>query len=97
VKAIKENEALEEGWVRFTRVYCLDGYIDRWIGDAGSNPNNPKRNQWSLNSFSQWFRFNGGKWMADSELGRGKIVSMIENKNEFTAQQILDKIWQKHQ
>ena len=33
-------EQLEEGWVKFTRIHCKEGYIDRWMGDCINNPNN---------------------------------------------------------
>jgi hypothetical protein len=59
---------MKEGWVEFTRIPCKIGFVDKWVGDSGSNPNYPQASNFSLNSFNTWFRLNGkGKWIDKSQ------------------------------
>ena len=59
---------LNEDWVRFTRIYCKDGYIDKWMGDCVNDPNNDKISNIQLNSSSTYYRLNGkGKWIERNE------------------------------
>ena len=44
-----------EGWVKFNRIQCKEGYIDRWIGDCINNPNSISKSQLQLNSFAEYF------------------------------------------
>lgn len=55
---------LEEGWVKFTRIYCKEGFIDVWTGDAYHNPNDKVKSKWCINSFAVYVRLNGeGEWV----------------------------------
>jgi hypothetical protein len=86
---IKSPERLKEGWVEFNRYYCKEGNIDCWMGDSINDPNNPEKSQWQLNSFSQFFRCNDGKWISNRDI-RG-IQGLLEMTWEFTAQEIWDE------
>lgn len=58
-----------EGWVKFSRYQCKEGFIDRWMGDVADNPNLPNKSTVALNAFSQWFRLNGkGAWVSARDL-----------------------------
>lgn len=67
------RERKSEEWVDFTRYYCKEGYIDRWLGDSINNPNNPKEHQMCLNSVAEYFRLNGAMIM----------VGIMEAEDEF--------------
>lgn len=55
-------ENLEDGWVKFRRYYCKEGFIDYWIGNGLDNPNLQTPNQLSL-GIKSYFRLNGtGGW-----------------------------------
>ena len=83
---LKKPERLEEGWVKFTRYYCKEGHIDCWNGDMINNPNNPTKGQWQLNAFTQFFRYNNGKWINSRDLRATQgLLSMVD---EFTAEEI---------
>ena len=63
---MKQSEYITEGWVKFLRNYCKEGFIDVWIGDSIDNPNNENESQEKLNSNSRAYRLNGiGKWKTD--------------------------------
>ena len=86
-------ERLKEGWVEFTRYYCKSGFIDRWIGDSINDPNRDKPSNWSLNSFAQFWRFDGGEWISDYDLGgKSKVFPYLDIRNDFTAQEILNQL-----
>jgi hypothetical protein len=42
-------EYLQEGWVKFSRVSCVEGCIDVWYGDCAHNPNSEIKPHWNLN------------------------------------------------
>lgn len=89
-----KTERLEEGWVKFQRFYCKEGFLDRWMGDQINNPNNcnvPMSNL-QLNSFSTYWRCNNGLWINDRELGRSYVFAMLQFAEEFTAQEIWDEL-----
>ena len=61
-------EQLTEGWVVFERIYCKDGYIDKWMGDMINNPNNKTKSQYQLNAFAVYFRFSSkNEWINAKE------------------------------
>lgn len=65
----KQNELINEGWVKATRRYFADGgTIDRWMGDSINNPNREKQSGLQLNSFATYYRYNGGEWIHSSDL-----------------------------
>jgi len=89
---IQNKEFLEEGWVKFTRFHCKSGYIDRWLGDCIDNPNNFKQSTVCLNSIAQYFRLNSGTWISDRELGRSRIFPLLDERDQFTAEEIWNKL-----
>ncbi len=87
-----ETIILNEGWVRFVRYYCKEGYIDRWMGDVIDDPNLPNKNQMQLNSTATYYRFNGSKWISDRELGRMNMLNLLQLREGFSAQEIWDEV-----
>ena len=81
-------ENLQEGWVKFSRIPCVEGCIDVWYGDCAHNPNNKERPQWNLNGFSTFIRLNGeGNWYPNEY--RTGIKSFVGEMAEvFTSQEI---------
>ena len=78
---------LSEGWVKFNRIPCKEGYIDRWIGDCINNPNSVSKSQLQLNSFAEYYRLEG-EWMPKHEFDRLFYHQILELRNQFTAQEI---------
>ena len=87
-----KQEILEEGWVKFTRWHCKEGYLDIWTGDCINNPNNPTKSQWQLNSFASYWRCNSGEWISDKDLGRSEVFALLQMGEEFTAKEIWDEL-----
>jgi hypothetical protein len=85
---MKTPERIEEGWVKFSRIPCVEGCIDVWYGDCAHNPNNKERPQWNLNGFSTFIRLNGeGNWYPNEY--RTGIKSFVGEMAEvFTSQEI---------
>jgi hypothetical protein len=82
------SEQIKEGWVNFTRFHCKEGFIDRWMGDCFSDPNNDKPSIWNGNMFTQYYRVNGGKWINRDEFDRNFIAILFSNAKNFTAEEI---------
>ncbi len=61
---------LSEGWVKYYRYNCVEGFIDIWKGDSYSNPNDIEKQQLSLNSIDTYFRLNGGEWIRRDKIFR---------------------------
>lgn len=80
---------LSEGWVKFNRIQCKEGYIDRWIGDCINNPNSISKSQLQLNSFAEYYRLDG-EWLPKHEFDRMFYHQILELRNQFTAQEIWD-------
>ena len=82
---------IQEGWVKFTRTECKEGFIDVWTGDCADNPNNKHKNRWNLNSFKTYMRLNGeGKWI---EPDRRAVKSFILDFKDFlTAEEIFKEL-----
>lgn len=85
----------EEGWVKFVRYSCKEGHIDRWTGDCINNPNNPTKSSLQLNSFVTYWRCNDSEWIHANEIGRNNIYSLLEMREEFTAQEIWENLLNK--
>lgn len=84
-----EFETKKEGWVKFMRIPCKSGFIDRWVGDLADNPNNKCRSQQNLNSFSTYFRLNGkGKWISQRDFKKSVIGEISSNQDKSTAEEI---------
>ncbi len=82
-------ERLQEGWVKFTRFYCKEGWIDQWVGDCADDPNRPIKSFYSLNAFSTCWRAKGTKWFP--ELNKGHLhIKLDKYAQEYTS----DEIWQ---
>lgn len=86
---MKEHEYIQEGWVKFTRTECKEGFIDVWTGDCIDNPNNKYKNKWNLNGFNTYMRLNGeDKWI---KLGRRPVKSfLLDFKDNATAEEIFE-------
>lgn len=80
---------LSEGWVKFNRYPCKEGYIDRWIGDCIDNPNSVSKSQLKLNSFAEYYRLDG-EWIPNHDFDRIFFHQMLELRNQFTALEIWD-------
>jgi len=87
-----KSEQLEEGWVKFTRIYCKVGWLDRWMGDSINNPNNSTKSNLQVNSIACYWRCNNNEWVHDREIGRSKIHTLIDMAEEFTAKEIWDEL-----
>ncbi len=90
----KSSETLTEGWVKFTRRYFSEGYIDRWVGDSINNPNNSKQHQMQLNSFASYYRIEGGQWVNNHELFK---MNQHWQMTHLTAQMIWDNCYHDYQ
>jgi hypothetical protein len=87
------QDRLKEGWVDFTRYYCKSGWIDRWTGDSINDPNRPTKSNWQLNSFAQFWRFDGGGWISDYDLGgKSKVYPYLDIRQDFTSVEILQQL-----
>lgn len=85
-------ENLQEGWVKFTRIPCVEGCIDVWYGDCAHNPNIKIEPRLCLNSFATFIRLNGeGEWYPN-DYRRGIKGFTGEMAEEFTSQEIWDEI-----
>lgn len=81
----------KEGWVKFTRVHCKEGFMDVWTGDALHNPNDKTENRWCINSFTVYLRLNGkGQWI---ESNTKSVRKHIEDcKERLSAEEIFKKL-----
>ena len=85
-------EQLQEGWVKFSRIPCVEGCIDVWYGDCAHNPNSEIKPQWNLNSFRTYVRLNGkGKWFSN-DYRRGLKSFTMEMGEVSTSQEIWNEI-----
>ena len=80
---------MKEGWVEFQRIPCKIGFIDRWFGDVGSNPNNPKAANFNLNSLVNYYRLNGkGKWFSRNNFKFGMREVLEFNSASWNAEDL---------
>ena len=80
---------MKEGWVEFQRIPCKIGFRDKWTGDSGSNPNNPKAANFNLNAFSTWFRLNGkGKWINKNQFQFDFYNTLIFERGLYNAEDL---------
>jgi hypothetical protein len=87
---MKTPEKIEEGWVKFSRVPCVEGCIDVWYGDCAHNPNSEIKPHWNLNSFAVFIRLDGkGEWISGY---RGVKSFAMEMGEVSTSQEIWDEI-----
>jgi hypothetical protein len=86
------KETIEEGWLKFTRIHCKEGFIDRWMGDCINHPNNPEKSRLQLNMMVTYYRLNGGEWISDRDFGRSILITLLPMGEEFTAQEIWDEV-----
>jgi len=83
------REIKQEGWVKFERFHCKEGFIDRWIGDAINNPNNKEKSLLNLNSFKTYYRLDGkGGWIESSKMERSFVTSIAVFCNNNTSKDI---------
>lgn len=84
---------MKEGWVEFQRIYCKEGYIDRWFGDQTDNPNNSFKSNININSMVSFFRLNNTRWISAYDLGvTSMFISQVKKLcKEFTAKEIWKK------
>lgn len=89
-----KNQYMEEGWVKFFRYYCKEGFIDKWIGDCIDDPNNSSKSHINLNSFATFYRLNGkGKWVKRDNYRVDLLVLINSNAKKCTA----EEIWEYYQ
>ena len=85
-----EPQRITEGNTTFTRYYCTEGYIDRWVGDCNHNPNNPEKPLLQLNVTAEYVRCNGGEWLMT---GRRVLKDLMEYSSLFTADELVT-LWE---
>ena len=80
----------EENGVIFYRHHCKEGFIDRWMGDASQDPNQPlKKVDFQLNSYRVMFRLNGkGEWESRGNWKHGFTNYLLDNCETKTAEEI---------
>jgi hypothetical protein len=88
---MKKSEELTEGWVKFTRLYCTEGYIDKWRGDSINDPNRTFKHKMCVNSTSTYWRCNDSEWVHDGEIRVSSIDHLIDVIGLFTAVEIWDE------
>lgn len=83
-----------EGWVKFSRYQCKEGFIDHWIGDMADNPNLETQSPTVMRAFHQYFRLNGkDKWFGAYDLNP---VYMDIIKNHCTDKKSIEVFWLLH-
>ena len=80
--------SLSEGWVKFRRYKCKQGYIDKWVGDCINNPNSETESKMQLNSFAEYYRFNNTEWYSKHSFKNNFFKSMIEEREFFSSEEI---------
>lgn len=81
-------ENLEEGWVKFKRLHCAEGWIDIWRGDSADDPNRMTPRPFNLNSTSTWYRLNESLWRGSRDFTPEFHHDILEYGEEFTAAEI---------
>jgi hypothetical protein len=77
-----------EGWVKFQRFTCKEGYIDRWVGDCIDDPNRSTKNNIHLNTMATYFRLNGeGLWIHRRDFNNPEVY-IGEFKDDYSAKEI---------
>ena len=85
-------EQLQEGWVKFSRIPCVEGCIDVWYGDCAHNPNSEIKPQWNLNGFRTYIRLDGrGEWFSN-DYRRGMKSFVGDMAEQFTSQEIWNEL-----
>lgn len=78
-------ELIKEGWVKFRRFHCKEGYIDEWMGDAINHPDNESESKLQLNSFKTYWRCNGKRW---EYFPWNSIMEYLDLREVFSAEEI---------
>lgn len=85
-----KQERIKEGWHSFIRIYCKEGFIDKWSGDMSDDPNREQKNTLHLNATHTFFRLNGiGKWEPSNDFH--KLEDWIR---VFSETEIASEIWE---
>lgn len=80
---------IEEGWVKFRRVYCKEGFIDIWRGDSINNPNKSSKHSMQLNSTTEYYRLCGQeKWYNKRDFKQSLISDLTLYGPMFSAKEI---------
>lgn len=78
-------------WVTYMRHPFKEGFIDMWVGDAANNPNEGTKNDYSLGSFTSFYRLNGkGEWVNRKFFSQNPLEDPFEIKFK-TAEEIWNK------
>lgn len=85
-----DREELQSGWVKFTRFYFKEGWIDRWIGDFNDNPNSKVKDKKSSGSRGRFYRLNSEAWEPDGFFDKtiSKSLSSGELRKNSTARDV---------
>lgn len=82
-------EFIEEGWTKFKRFRCKEGFIDKWTGDMADSPNRDKKSPIHLNSFTSYYRLNGDNGWFHKESFMPEIQQdILQLRLDFTAYEI---------
>lgn len=87
-----EVEQLEEKWYKFLRFHCKEGWVDRWMGDCASNPNDDNKSGVNLNTTATYWRCDNGEWVNDYNLDRVQLYNLYEFREEFTSKEIWEYV-----
>lgn len=88
---VERVEFISEGWVRFRRIYCREGFIDSWQGDSINDPNNESKSNLQLNSFTTYYRLNGGGlWCNKRDFSRDFLECVFAFSPDYPAKEIWD-------
>lgn len=62
------SQKISDGSISFTRHYCKEGFIDKWMGSSSTSPNRKEYSPLEASKFSTYYRLNGqGQWIQSSE------------------------------
>lgn len=82
------TEFFNEKWYSFLRIYCKDGYIDRWTGDCFDDPNKDNKSRLCGNMSSTWYRLNKGRWYHKDEFTNRFQNDIYDLSSGFAAAEI---------
>src|SRR3972149_5088906 len=86
-----KTEHLKESWVEFIRIYCKEGFLDRWVGDSINNPNLSHAKPFNINAIVTYWRLNGtSPWFR--EMNKDFTGTVFLMADDHTS----EKIWQNH-
>lgn len=82
-------ETLKYNWTTIRRFHCKEGYIDKWTGDMGSNPDSKTAPKISLNAFITLYRINDGEWFERLPQSTRNNLYDDNIRELFTAEEII--------